>query len=185
MEHETSPRSPTPEPASSMSQALEGLLGVLDGHDTLAAARGITEKALDSMYGVARELYVNGHPAEALAAFELLCLYDHVNARHWQGLAACRQATRDYAGAAGALAFAVGQTAGPVAELNLQLAECLIADGSSDAAEQVLRSLDEPAANAVRNGPLASKVRVLRDQLRQLSTGGTTGDASDPSTVNG
>lgn len=183
METETTP--PSPPLATSMSQALEGLLGVLDGHDTLAAARGITQKALDSMYGVARELYVNGHPSDALGAFELLCLYDHVNARHWQGLAACRQATRDYAGAAGALAFAVGQTAGPVAELNLQLAECLIADGSPDAAEQVLDRLDESPANVARDGPLVGKVRVLRDQLRQLSTCGATGDASDSSTANG
>ena len=167
-----------------MSGALEGLSRLLDGHDTLAAARGISREALDSMYGIAREMYANAHHADALAAFELLCLYDHLDARHWQGLAACRQATRDYAGAAGALAFAVGQTAGPVAELNLQLAECLIADGSPDAAEQVLDRLDEPPANPARDGSLASKVRVLRDQLRQLSIGNATGDASDPSTVN-
>lgn len=185
MENETSPSSPTPEPAPSMAQALDGLSRLLDGHGTLAAARGISDKALDSMYGVARELFVNGHQGEAMAAFELLCLYDHLNARHWQGLAACRQTTRDYAGAAGALAFAVGQSDEPAAELHLQLAECLIADGSSDAAEQVLRRLDEPAAGAARDGPLGGKARVLREQLRRLSAGGATGVPSNPSTANG
>ena len=169
METRTSPRSPAPDPATVMSEALAGLSRLLGGHATLAAARGISEQTLDSMYGVARELYANGHHADALRAFELLCLYDHLNAHHWQGLAACRQAARDYAGAAGALAFAVGQTPGPAAELHLQLAECLFADGASDAAEQVLGGLEEAAPNTA-DGPLGAKVRVLRDRLRQLRT---------------
>lgn len=175
MEPQKSIPSSAPEPPTNMSEALQGLSGLLDGHPTVAAARGISPKALDSMYGVARELYVNGHHCEAQAAFELLCLYDHLNARHWQGLAACRQTMRDYAGAAGALAFAVGQSVAPAAELHLQLAECLIADGASDAAEQVLGRLDEAADSASPDGFLGGKVRVLRHQLRQLSTGDGSG----------
>ena len=176
METETKPNSPVPDPGTTMSEAMGGLSRLLGGHSTLAAARGVSEQTLDSMYGVARELYVNGHHAEALAAFELLCLYDHLDARHWQGLAACRQTARDYAGAAGALAFAVGQTTGPAAELQLQLAECLFADGASDAAEQVLDRLDDVAPDA----PLDGKKRVLRDQLRRLHAGSGSDEATDP-----
>ena len=179
METETSPNSPVPDPGTTMSEALRDLSRLLGGHGTLAAARGISGRALDSMYGVARELYVNGHHAEARGAFELLCLYDHLNARHWQGLAACRQTARDYAGAAGALAFALGQTPGPAAELHLQLAECHFADGASDAAEQVLGGLDEAVLDKA-DGPLGGKVRVLRDQLRRLRIGSRNDEATDP-----
>ena len=183
METETRPPSPPPQPTTSMADAVAGLWRLLNGHGTLAAARDISPEALDSMYGIAREQYVNGRHAEALAAFGLLCLYDHLDARHWRGLAACRQAARDYAGAAGALAFAVGQTAGPTAELELQLAQCLIADGASDAAEQVLGRLDETVVGAAADGPFGDKVRVLREQLRKLPLGGASGPGRAPSTA--
>ena len=176
---ETGERPPTT--ADSMSQALEGLSRRLGGHATLAAARGISRAALDSMYGVARELCANGHHADARPAFELLCLYDHLDPRHWQGLAACRQAARDYAGAAGALAFAVGQSAAPAPEVQLQLAECLVADGASEAAGQVLDRLREAGGAAA--GPLADRARVLRDELERPPPPGPDDRAPGASTA--
>ena len=129
--------------ASAMSTAVGGLKQLLGGEATLAAARGISQEALDSIYGVARELYANGHPAQALKTFELLCLYDHESARNWQALGLCRQVTEDYAGAAAALAFAAGQFDDPGPGLKLSLAECLFGAGALDAAGGVLAELAE------------------------------------------
>ena len=92
------------------------------------------------MYGIARELYVNGQHARAQRSFELLCLYDHENARYWRALGACRELSKDYLGAAAALTFAAAHTARPDRSLRLSLAECLMAAGQLDAAE---RHLDE------------------------------------------
>ena len=55
----------------SMASALAGLDESLRGKRTLAEARGISEAALQSMYGIARELYANGQYARARQGFEL------------------------------------------------------------------------------------------------------------------
>ncbi len=152
--------------ASSMSAAVNGLNQLLGDEATLAAARGISEEALDSIYGVARKLYANGHHAEALKSFELLCLYDHENARNWHALGICRQVTEDYAGAAAALTVAAGQLGDPGPDLKLSLAECLIGFGALDAAGNVLAELAE-GADALSETDLG-KVRFLESRLTEL-----------------
>lgn len=125
----------------SMASALAGLHESLGGKRTLAEARGIDDTALESMYGIARELYANGQYARAQQSFELLCLYDHENARYWRALGACRELSKDYLGAAAALTFAAAHTARPDCSLQLSLAECLMAAGQLDAAERHLGEL--------------------------------------------
>ena len=151
-----------------MSAAVDGLRRLLAGHRTLAAARGIPHAALDSIYGVARELYLSGHYAEAQRSFEMLCLYDHENARNWHALGVCRQVLGDYPGAADALVFATGQLAEPDPALEVNLTECLIAGGALDAAEHVLGPLAAAARDGALDEPSSGKVRVLEQRLAQL-----------------
>ena len=146
-----------------MSAAISGVLDLLDGQPTLAAARGIAATALDSIYGVGRELYANGHHVEALRSFEMLCLYDHQNPRNWQALGTCRQALQDYGGAAAALAFAIGQLPEPGAGLRVSLVECLVAVGALDAAEDHLVALSQDTALDDSDG---SKVAFLKEQIQ-------------------
>ena len=152
--------------ASSMSAAVNGLKQLLGGEATLAAARGISEAALDSFYGVARELYANGHHGEALKSLELLCLYDHENARNWHALGILRQVTEDYAGAAAALIFAVDRFGDPGPDLRLSLAECLIGIGALDAAGNVLAELAK-GDDALSESDLG-KARFLESRLTEL-----------------
>ncbi|MCY3622466.1 MAG: hypothetical protein OXH68_12250 [Gammaproteobacteria bacterium] len=155
------------EPVATMATAVEGLMHLLDGKPTLAAARGIPDAALDSIYGVGRELYANGHHREALPSFEALCLYDHADPRNWQALGLCRQALGDYAGAAEALAFAVGQHDGLDVALQLHLVECLLAAAAFEAAATALL----PLAAADLDSASAAKVRVLATRLERVTTG--------------
>ncbi|MDE0658280.1 MAG: hypothetical protein OXI79_01390 [Gammaproteobacteria bacterium] len=152
---------------ATMASTVKGLVGLLDGKPTLAAARGIPDAALDSIYGVGRELYANGHHREALPSFEALCLYDHADPRNWQALGLCRQALGDYAGAAEALAFAVGQCDGVDVALQLHLVECLLAAAAFEAAAVAL----EPLAAAELDDASAAKVRVLAGRLERVSAG--------------
>ena len=154
-----------------MSAAVEGLRQRLGGNPTLAAARGISGDALDSMYGVARELCHSGHHAESLVNFQLLCLYDHESARNWQGLAACRQALKDYAGAAAALAVAIDRVDGQDAGLEINLAECLIASGELDSAEIVIARLAASADDGALREDARGKVRFLQTRLAELGDG--------------
>lgn len=164
--------------ASSMSAAVDGLRHLLGGQPTLAAAHGIPDTALDSIYGVGRELYANGHLAEALQSFEMLCLYDHQNARNWQALGICRQTLQDYSGAAEALAFAVGQAAVPDSAAQVHLVECLIAAGALEAAEDALLALAEDGA---LDEPLTGKIRFLQAQIQGGLGGQDAGADEAPS----
>ncbi len=157
-----------------MTAALGGLVRLLDGAPTLAAARGITEAGLDGIYAVGRELYGTGRYAEALPSFELLCLYDHRSSRNWHALGLCRQALEDYVGAAEALAFAAGQpdasgepgAAGRAVQMSL--AECLLAAGLADAAAVALESLGTTGPDVAED----PKVRFLAVQIGAARTDG-------------
>lgn len=168
MDADTSKLDPDVPQASTMSAAVDGLRHLLGGHPTLAAARGIPDTALDSIYGVGRELYASGHHAEALRSFEMLCLYDHQNARNWQALGVCRQTLQDYSGAAEALAFAVGQAAAPDPAVQVNLAECLVAAGAQGPAEGIVTQL---VGDATLAEPWAGKVRFLQAQLEEMRRG--------------
>ena len=157
-----------PPDRTGIAAAFEALAELLGGHGTLAEARGISRQALDSMYGAARELYVAGRLAEAQRGFELLCLYDHLTARHWHALGACRQASGDYDGAAAALAFAAAETAEPDPETQLKLAECLVAAGAPDAAEGALAELASAGADLATETSLRARVRTLQEQLARI-----------------
>ena len=148
-----------------MSKALYGLNELLKGKQTLAAAHGISAAALDSIYSVARELYANGHKNEALRSFELLCLYDHENARNWHALGICRKASRDYLGAAAALAFAIGETDVLAHQLHLELIECLVAAGQWDAAAARLGQLFDAADAGSADEAWLARAGFLRAQL--------------------
>ena len=165
-------KSPVPPSAGagispSMASAVAGLNASLGGKRTLAEARGIDDTALESMYAIARELYVNGQHARAQRSFELLCLYDHENARYWRALGACREVSEDYLGAAAALTFAAAHTARPDRSLQLSLAECLMAAGQLDAAQRHLDELlSAPRADEGSEG-WRSRAKSLRSQLLQ------------------
>ena len=148
-----------------MSGTIAELDTLLDGNKTLAAARGITAEALDSLYGTARELYACGHRTEALGSLELLCLYDHENARYWRALGTCRQAHKDHLGAAAALAFAIGQTDGFDGGLEMQLIECLVAAGQPDVAGVRLREAFEAAGECSESEPWHAKAALLQAHL--------------------
>ena len=155
----------------SMASALAGLNESLGGKRTLAGARGIDDTALESMYAIARELYVNGQYARARQSFELLCLYDHENARYWRALGACRELSKDYLGAAAALTFAAAHLARPDRSLQLSLAECLMAAGQLDAAQRHLGELLSAPEGDAGGEEWRDRARSLQSQLSQRRQG--------------
>ena len=154
-------------PEGTTSGIVAKLGALLDGKKTLAGARGISRAALDSFYGITRELYVAGHRAEALSNLEMLCLYDHENARYWQALGTCRQANKDHLGAAAAFGFAIGLSNQFNGSLELQLVENLLAAGHADAAGVRLREALEAAGKEPANESWHAKAGRLQAQLAE------------------
>ena len=148
-----------------MTGIIAELDALLDGNRTLAAARGITRAALDSLYGAARELYACGHRAEALGSLELLCLYDHETSRNWQALGHCRRANGDHLGAAAALAFAIGQSRDFDGSLEIQFIECLVAAGQTEAAAARLRKTLDAAGESLAGESWQARARLMQTHL--------------------
>ena len=155
----------------SMGSALAGLNESLGGRRTLAEARGIDGAALESMYGIARELYANGQYAKARQSFELLCLYDHENAKYWRALGACRELSKDYLGAAAALTFAAAHMERPDPSLQLGLAECLMAAGHIEAAQRQLDAMLRAPRDAAGSEEWRDRARSLQSGLSKRGRG--------------
>ena len=160
-------------PAVTMSDAVNGLSQLLNGKRTLAAARGISNGALNRLYRVARELHTHGRQTEALRTFELLCLYDHENPNYWQALGICRKALQDYLGAAAALTFATGLRPEFSHDLQTELIECLILAGQLDAARTRLAQLLDAADGHPQEETRQAGARCLQLQLARAESGGS------------
>ena len=157
--------------SETMASALAGLEECLGGKRTLAGARGISDEALESMYGIARELYASGQHARAQQSFELLCLYDHENARYWRALGACRELSKDYLGAAAALTVAAAHMARPDPALRLSLAECLAGADQLDAAQRHLGELLSAPRGDAEGEEWRDRAKALQSRLSQLGRG--------------
>ena len=154
-------------PAETMTGVIAELGALLAGKKTLAAARGISRAALDSLYCVTRDLYACGHRAEASSCLALLCLYDHENTRFWQALGTCRQANQDHVGAAAAFAFAIGQCSEFDGSLEMQLIESLVAAGQVNAARARLHAALEAAEENRASEPWHEQARRLQARVAE------------------
>ena len=134
---------------------------VLQGRRTLKEARGISDEALESIYGIVHEMYNGGRHSEALKGFELLCLYDHENPKYWKGLGYCRQMLEDYMGAATALSYSTQYLDQHDWDLYYNLARCLmVARQKGLANEYVDAILESDAASELKD-----RARSLQSQL--------------------
>jgi type III secretion system low calcium response chaperone LcrH/SycD len=114
-----------------LNQAIEA---VLSGA-TLGDVAGITQDALESLYGLAFNLYNNGNYKDAETLFKGLCLYDHHDERFWMGLAGCLQAQGQLEGAIDAygMASVAGALSSPAPSLYAGIC-CLKLKRQDDAA---------------------------------------------------
>lgn len=155
---------------ASLADAVERFSGILNGKPTLAEGLGIDRLGLEGLYGAARNEYAAGRYAEALPGFEVLCLYDHLNADYWLALGRCRQMLGNYFGAGSALALAAEHGAKPDADLRLDVVECMIAAGEPEIAEAAMRRLPDGAGEA-----WTGRLKLLKlalDNLRADRRGG-------------
>ena len=117
---------------------------MLHGKRTLREARGISDESFDGLYELAHGMYEQGKYEEAAQAFELLCFYDHEQAKFWCGLGYCRQQLKDYLGAASALSYADIYRDEPDPEMYLNLSICFMCLGDKESAntcvDEVLRT---------------------------------------------
>ena len=109
-----------------------------EGH-TMGDFLGITSEELDAIYAHGISLLNLSQFDEAESVFKIGADYDMYDERMWMGLGAARQKSGKYAGAVDAYAVAVTLTPdNPV--IALRSAECLIADGRNQEAEQALHA---------------------------------------------
>ncbi|MGI9228472.1 MAG: tetratricopeptide repeat protein [Gammaproteobacteria bacterium] len=126
-----------------LQKLLDECVGILDGHATLGEARQIPKQALEGLYRLAHQRYGQGKFGDAEKVFELLCLYDHIEAKHWCGLGYARQQLKDYGGAIAALSYARTIAKEPDPQLYFNFATCLLMMGENDAAKILLTEMQQ------------------------------------------
>jgi type III secretion system low calcium response chaperone LcrH/SycD len=78
---------------------IEEIYDLIGKGSTIGDAAGLSQDALEAGYGLAFNLYNAGNYADAEKLFSALCVYDHHDARFWNGLAGSRQANGHLEGA--------------------------------------------------------------------------------------
>lgn len=73
---------------------------------SIGAVCNMQQAQLEAGYALAYNLYTAGNYRDAETMFRALCVYDHNDERYWLGLAGCRQAQGDLAGAIDAYGLA-------------------------------------------------------------------------------
>jgi type III secretion system low calcium response chaperone LcrH/SycD len=100
---------------------------------TLGPLLGHSAQSLEAMYYFAYTFYRQGKYAEALKIFSLLLICDHLDRRHYMGMAACLQMQRRHADAKKHYRIAsMLDMTDPAAFMHI--AECDLALGDRDAA---------------------------------------------------
>ncbi|KVO87690.1 chaperone protein SicA [Burkholderia ubonensis] len=96
---------------STDEQHLETIVDAVSSGVSLKEIHGLTDEHMESLYGVAYDLYHDGRLDEAEKFFRFLCIYDFYSVDFWMGLAAVHQMKREYQKAADfyAVAFALGK----------------------------------------------------------------------------
>lgn len=136
---------------------------ILKGKATMRETRNISHEAMESIYDIAHDFYTRRKYQDAEKSFELLCLYDHINPKYWQGLGYSRQMLKKYKEAAAALGYASLYLDEYNPELHLGLAECLIMSDNADAAKACLQELLEKDVDK----KIKDRAQLLQEQLNE------------------
>jgi type III secretion system low calcium response chaperone LcrH/SycD len=123
----------------------------------LCDVRGISQDAMEGVYGLAYNEYNAGRFQEAESVFKLLCLLNHLERKYWIGLGAARKGLKRYQGAVDAFGLA-GMLDLSDPQPPLYAAECLILLGQPDEAKSGLETAlnacgGKPEWNALKDGP--------------------------------
>lgn len=118
----------------------------VEGNHRFMELKGLSMEDMEAIYATAYTLYDGGRYADAEKVFKALCLFDHMERKHWMGLGSTRQMLKNYQGAIDAYGMAVILNVhDPLAPL--QSAECHLALGNVEPAKNALECAIEYAGN--------------------------------------
>lgn len=128
---------------------------------TLREVRGIGDDEMEAVYSLAHDFYRTGRYSDAHTLFEFLTLFDHLNVKYWMGLAATRQAQKDYRRALEAYAVVVGSLDVKNTDAAYYAAQCFLAVGDRESAKSSIAHVRHFADPKTEEGR-AVLVKTLR-----------------------
>jgi hypothetical protein len=100
MENTTTPEAPLND------AEIQAIVEAMKNGASIGDVCNIGTEVLEGLYTLAYNLYTSGNFVDAETVFQALCLYRHSEFRFWMGLAGCRQANGNQAGAIDAYSMA-------------------------------------------------------------------------------
>ena len=128
--------------------------------EALDSSKRFTQEELETVYGLAHNLYSTGRFDEALRYFAFLTLYRPTDPKFLLGLAASQQMSRNYEAAIQTYSFLTlldPTDPGPT----LRIGECLMLLGQADEARDSFRMVIALANASGQHGPLKARAEGL------------------------
>lgn len=126
----------------------------------------LTPESMEVIYMVAYNHYNAGKYTEAEKVFRLLAMLDHFNRKYWKGLAAAREALKQYEPALQAYGY-LGLTDMHDPVPPFQAARCFAALGKPAEAESSLRAAVANSTGKTEHAKLHQQAKALLDALHQ------------------
>ena len=92
---------------ATIKDSIKTALTTLFSGQPLKAAKGISDEELNAVYSLAYSYYSTGKYDDALKLFKFLVMFDHLNAKYWDGLGSVHQVQKNYDDAIAAYAQSV------------------------------------------------------------------------------
>ena len=125
-------------PGVSNEKVADTAVAALNGELVMKDFHGLTDEAMEAIYGLAYNEFQACRFEEAHRLFVFLCMVDHLNETYWMALGACRFGSQDYAAAAGAYAIASMVTDNDPTPI-FRAADCYLACGDMESAIDALK----------------------------------------------
>ncbi len=125
----------------------EGMLTEYFGNGgTFKELKNLSDDTMESVYGVAFNLYQNDKYEEATKVFQFLCFYDHYNAKYYLGLGACQLMMKAYEKAIDFFGFAATMDMNDPRSM-LYIGECHLGMDNIESAKVAYKTAIEWAAD--------------------------------------
>ena len=150
-----------------ISENDEGLNKATDyimGGGTFKGLKGISDEAMEAIYSVAYNMYMNEKYEDSVKMFQFLCFHDHINPKYFLGLGACLQMQKEYEKALDAFSFVLVLSNDNVSA-QVYMGDCYMALGDVPMA---IQSYDNSIVSAGDDAKYKENVERAKNMLQHV-----------------
>ncbi|CAK0777944.1 secretion system chaperone SscA [Gammaproteobacteria bacterium] len=155
-------------------EVAEIITNFVNNGKTLRELKGLTRENMEAVYTVAYNAYNSGNLEQAEKVFKFLCYFDHLEKKHWMGLAATRQSQKNYMDAVNTYSFAALLDINDP-QIPMLAADCHLAMGDRQAAQSGYTAATMFSGDRPEYQTLKARAQAMLEALGQVSESAENG----------